>query len=129
MSDRQKELKDLTSGFIDAFNRQNIDEVVGFFAEDAVYEDSRGDTHIGPNAIRTAFMPLVCGDRGQIQFYEEDYFAEVGTDKIMASWTLSMDIGGERKKMRGMDILRFRGNKLVQKSAYCKSSAPRLDDA
>jgi len=129
MSDRQAELKELTAAFIDAFNRQDIDGVVGFFSDDAVYDDSKGDTHIGPDAIRIAFTPLVCGDRGRITFDEEDYFSEVGTDKVMASWTLSMDVSGERKKMRGMDILRFRGDKLVQKSAYCKSPAPRLDDA
>lgn len=127
MADRREELQKLTAAFVDAFNRQSIDDVVGFFSEDAIYEDSKGDTHVGPVAIRTAFTPLVCGDRGKISFDEEDYFAEVETDKVMTSWTLTMEIDGKPMKMRGMDILRFNGDKLVQKSAYCKSPAPRLD--
>ena len=58
MSDRRAELIELTNQFVDAFNRQNLDDVVSFFAEDAVYEDSRGGSHTGPDAIRTAFEPL-----------------------------------------------------------------------
>ena len=127
MSDRYVELKRLTAEFVECFNRHDLDGIVGFFAEDAVYEDSQGGSHHGPEAIRKAFAPLVSGDRGQIQFDDEDYFAEVETDKVMASWTLSMDVGGNRMKMRGLDLLEFRGDKLVKKLAYCKSAKPRLD--
>ncbi len=42
MSDRRAELADLTERFVDAFNRMDLDAVVSFFSEDAVYEDSRG---------------------------------------------------------------------------------------
>ena len=39
MSDRRAELVELTTRFVDAFNRQDLDDVVGFFSEDA---DLRG---------------------------------------------------------------------------------------
>ena len=38
MTDRRKELLSLTDQFVDAFNRMNLDDVVSFFSEDAVYE-------------------------------------------------------------------------------------------
>lgn len=124
MSDRYTELKDLTAQFVDAFNRQDLDGVVGFFADDAIYEDSRGNPHTGPDAIREAFAPLLSG---KIRFDDEDYFAETETDKVMTSWTLNLEAGGEPKKMRGLDVIQFRGDKIIRKLAYCKADKPRLD--
>ena len=60
MTDRRDELINLTHQFVDAFNRMSLDDVVAFFAEDGIYEDSTGGTHIGHDAIRTAFEPLDC---------------------------------------------------------------------
>lgn len=127
MTSRRKELETLTKQFVDAFNRQDIDGVASFFAEDAVYEDSSGGSHVGPAAIREAFVPLVCGGRGKIQFDDEDFFAEPEADKVMASWTLNMEIDGKPVKMRGLDLLHFRDDKLIRKMAYCKAAKPQLD--
>ncbi len=128
MSDRRAELLDLTNRFVDAFNRQNLDDVVAFFAEDAVYEDSRGGSHQGPEAIRAAFTPLLGGTMGKIKFDDEDFFAEVESDKVMASWTLNMEVEGKPVKMRGLDLLHFRGDRLVRKMAYCKAKAPAFQE-
>ena len=46
MTDRRQELLALTDQFVDAFNRMNLDDVVSFFSEDAVYEDSTGGRHV-----------------------------------------------------------------------------------
>ncbi|MEM7428853.1 MAG: nuclear transport factor 2 family protein [Pseudomonadota bacterium] len=125
MGDRYAELKELTARFVDAFNRQDLDGVVSFFAEDAVYDDSRGNPHHGPEAIREAFAPLLSG---KIRFDDEDYFAELDSEKVMASWTLNLEAGGKPMKMRGLDILQFRGDKIIRKLAYCKADKPRLDE-
>ena len=128
MGDRRAELIELTNEFVDAFNRQSLDDVVSFFAQDAVYEDSRGGSHVGPDAIRAAFTPLVGGAMGKIKFDDEDFFAEVATDKVMASWTLNMEVDGKPVKMRGLDLLHFKGKKLTHKMAYCKASTPAFED-
>ena len=60
MTDRRDELINLTHQFVDAFNRMSLDDVVAFFAEDGIYEESTGGTHVGHDAIRTAFEPLDC---------------------------------------------------------------------
>ena len=127
MSDRRAELVKLTARFVDAFNRQNLDDVVSFFSEDAIYEDGRGGSHTGHTAIRAAFEPLLNGARGRIRFDEEDFFTEVDTDKVMASWRLHMEINGKPASMRGLDLLHFKGDRLVRKLAYCKSASPTLD--
>ena len=127
MSDRRAELVELTTRFVDAFNRQDLDDVVSFFSEEAIYEDSRGGSHIGHQAIRAAFEPLLNGARGKIRFDGEDFFTEVDTDKVMASWRLHMEVDGKQVSMRGLDLLHFKGDRLVRKLAYCKSASPTLD--
>lgn len=127
MSDRRAELVRLTSRFVDAFNRQDLDGVMGFFSDDARYEDSRGGSHDGKAAIRAAFEPLLSGRMGRIRFDEEDLFAEVEAGKVMASWRLHLEVDGRPVSMRGLDLLHFEGDRLVRKLAYCKSASPTLD--
>ena len=107
MTDRRQELLTLTDQFVDAFNRMNLDDVISFFSENAVYEDSSGGRHVGHEAIRTAFEPLVGGSRGRIRFDGEDVFAEVETGKVLASWRLNLDKDGDVSVIRGIDVLEF----------------------
>ncbi|SVC52933.1 uncharacterized protein METZ01_LOCUS305787 [marine metagenome] len=127
MTDRRQELLALTDQFVDAFNRMSLDDVISFFSEDAVYEDSSGGRHVGREAIRVAFEPLVGGSRGKIRFDGEDVFAEVETGKVLASWRLSLDNDGDVSVIRGIDVLEFQGSKLAKKLAYMKVDKPHLE--
>ena len=128
MTDRRDELIQLTNDFVDAFNRMNLDDVVSFFADDGIYEDSTGGRHIGHDAIRIAFEPLVGGSRGSIRFDGEDVFVETDTGKVLASWRLNLDKDGEVSVIRGIDILEFEANKLKKKMAYMKADKPHLEN-
>ena len=129
MTDRRDELIQLTNDFVDAFNRMNLDDVVSFFADDGIYEDSTGGRHIGHDAIRTAFEPLVGGSRGSIRFDGEDVFVETDTGKVLASWRLNLDKDGEVSVIRGIDILEFEADKLKKKMAYMKADKPHLENS
>ena len=128
MTDRRDQLIQLTNDFVDAFNRMNLDDVVSFFADDGIYEDSTGGRHIGHDAIRTAFEPLVGGSRGSIRFDGEDVFVETDTGKVLASWRLNLDKDGEVSVIRGIDILEFEADKLKKKMAYMKADKPHLEN-
>ena len=128
MIDRRNQLIQLTNEFVDAFNRMNLDDVVSFFAEDGIYEDSTGGRHIGHDAIRTAFEPLVGGSRGSVRFDGEDVFVETDTGKVLASWRLNLDKDGEVSVIRGIDILEFEADKLKKKMAYMKADKPHLEN-
>ena len=128
MTDRRDELIQLTNDFVEAFNRMNLDDVVSFFADDGIYEDSTGGRHIGHDAIRTAFEPLVGGSRGSIRFDGEDVFVETDTGKVLASWRLNLDKDGEVSVIRGIDILEFEADKLKKKMAYMKADKPHLEN-
>ena len=129
MTDRRDELIQLTNDFVDAFNRMNLNEVVSFFADDGIYEDSTGGRHIGHDAIRTAFEPLVGGSRGSIRFEGEEVFVETDTGKVLASWRLNLDKDGEVSVIRGIDILEFEADKLKKKMAYMKADKPHLENS
>ena len=129
MSNRRDDLIRLTEEFVDAFNRMNLDDVVNFFATDGVYEDSTGGRHVGHEAIRTAFEPLVGGSRGKIRFDGEDIFVEAESGKVLASWRLNLDKDGSVSVIRGIDILEFTGDKLKRKGAYMKVDKPYLEPA
>ncbi len=128
MTDRRDQLIQLTNDFVDAFNRMNLDDVVSFFTDDGIYEDSTGGRHIGHDAIRIAFEPLVGGSRGSIRFDGEDVFVETDTGKVLASWRLNLDKDGEVSVIRGIDILEFEADKLKKKMAYMKADKPHLEN-
>lgn len=118
-SERREELNNLASDFVDAFNRQDLDEVMSYFSESAVYEDSYGETHIGPEAIRKTFEPIFDGRLGRICFEGDDRFIDAGQGKVMDSWRLRMHIGESNERvLRGLDLLHFEGRKLVRKITY-----------
>lgn len=129
MMQRANRLKELTQQFVEAFNRHDLDGVMRCFTPDAVYDDGLGNLFRGTQEIRAAFAPLLSGARGRIEFREEDYFADPDAGKVMTSWSLAMDVEGQRKVMRGLDLLVFEGDGIASKSAYCKGSGFRLDDA
>ena len=116
---RRAELDDLATRFVDAFNRQDIDDVMSFFAENAVYEDAYGDSHASLADIRTAFEPVLDGRLGRIHFGADDRFIDADAGKVMDSWRLKMHIGTDKERtLRGLDLLHFDGGKLVRKITY-----------
>ena len=127
MTDRREVLIELTDRFVDAFNRMSLDDVVATFAEDGVYEDSTGGRHVGHEAIRQAFAPLLTGARGQISFEGEDTFVEVDSGKVLASWKLHMDNDGNVSTVRGLDVLVFEDDQLKYKGAYMKVDKPHIE--
>ena len=61
MTDRRAELDDLSDRFVCAFNRQNLDDIMSYFKDDAVYEDLDGKKHETLNDIRAQFDVVVGG--------------------------------------------------------------------
>ncbi|MEH6547569.1 MAG: nuclear transport factor 2 family protein [Sneathiella sp.] len=115
------ELSDLTDRFVDAFNRRSMDDVMSFFAEQAVYKDAYGKSHEGKAAISKAFEPVLDGSIGKILFDGDDRFIDAETGKVMDSWTLHMFRGegaDKEKTMMGLDLLHFENGKLVRKITY-----------
>lgn len=124
MSDRYRQLHDLSVAFLDAFNRYDLDAVMAYFTDDAVYEELTGRVSRGREAIRAAFAPQFEGKFGPIQFIEDDTFIDPVAGKVMSSWDMTIDKDGKPLVMPGLDLLQFVGDRIVRKQTFVRSRSP-----
>ncbi len=117
-------LEKLVIAFTEAFNSEDIDEVMSYFAEDAIYDEFNDIRHEGLAAIRKAFEPQFSGAFGRMRFHTEDMFLDVDTGKAMIRWVLTLEEEERAGAYRGLDLLYFEQGKLVEKHTYCKAKIP-----
>ena len=117
-------LEKLVVEFTEAFNREDIDEVMSYFADDAIYDEFNDIRHDGSAAIRKAFEPQFAGAYGTLRFHTEDMFLDVEAGKAMIRWVLTMEEPERSGAYRGLDLLHFEQEKLVEKHTYCKAKLP-----
>lgn len=122
----KQSLEDLAIRFTDAFNRDDLDGVMSFFSEGAVYDEFHGARHEGHDAIRAAFEPQFRGAYGAVRFDQEDLFADAEAGKVLISWTCTMTTRKGPGGWRGLDILHFADGQLVEKQTYAKAKVPLL---
>ncbi len=122
-------LEKLVIDFTEAFNRENIDEVMSYFADDAIYDEFNAVRHDGKDAIREAFVPQFRGDFGRMRFHTEDMFLDVPAGKALIRWLLTFEEAGRAGGWRGLDILHFADGKLIEKHTYAKAKTPVVDKA
>ncbi|MGE0485610.1 MAG: nuclear transport factor 2 family protein [Gammaproteobacteria bacterium] len=127
MADRRQELYTLTLEFLDAFNRNDLDAVMAFFTEDAVYDELNGRPNEGKAAVRAAFEPQFEGRFGSMEFVEDDTFVDAETGKVMSSWDLRTTKDGVTTVLRGLDLLHFDGALIRLKQTYVKAKQPRYE--
>ncbi len=100
-------LEKLVIDFTEAFNRENIDEVMSYFADDAFYDEFNAVRHDGKEAIRAAFVPQFRGHYGKMRFHTEDMFLDVETGKALIRWLLTFEEATRAGGWRGLDLLHF----------------------
>jgi len=143
----QDSINSRVGAYLSAFNRMDLDEVMNYFADDAVYEPGDGSVHRGKGAIRRAFTPQFAHAFGTMVFKEQDRIVEAQAGKVMLSWTciidarglryfslttwLRMTLGrlkfGRRAQWRGLDLLYFNSRGLIaRKLTYANYASLRL---
>jgi uncharacterized protein (TIGR02246 family) len=121
-------LRELVIRFTEAFNRDDLDEVMSLMSEDAIYDEFDGKRHVGKAAIRAAFEPQFRGDFGTIRFRTEDLFVDDAHGKAMIRWRCEIDKSGRKRFWRGLDLVHVRGGLVVEKHTYAKAERLRLGD-
>jgi hypothetical protein len=94
------QINDTITKFMDVFNVNDLDRVMTFFSDDAVYEPGDGRTHRGKAEIRAAFEPQFNGALGAIRFDEHDRVIDVENRKAVSRWVCRHDIS--HAKPRGL---------------------------
>ena len=139
-------LPELLAAFNAAFNRNDLDEVMTYFADHAEYLPGDGAHHRGKAAIRAAFAPQFAGAFGAMRFDVEDELYDEAARKATTRWTCRHDLGGEagrrmhpllrlairarygaRVAWQGVDIFHFdAAGKITGKYTYANYGRPRL---
>ncbi len=120
----REHLADLATRFTDAFNRDDLEAVMAFFTEDAIYDELTGRRSHGKAEIRAAFVPQFRGDFGVIWFKAEDLFVDPSTRQVMIRWLCTLEGPDGTRGWRGLDLLHFEGDLVKEKHTYAKAPAP-----
>ncbi len=92
------EIIDTVAKFTEAFNENDLDRVMAFFSDDAVYEPGDGRIHQGKAEIRAAFEPQFQGSFGVMQFDERDLVIDAENGKAASRWICRHDISQVKGK-------------------------------
>lgn len=121
------ELKERVLAFTDAFNQEDLDGVMAYMAEDAVYDEFNGHRAEGAAAIREAFEPQFAGKFGTMRFLEEDLILDPDSMSAMISWTCTLESPDRYGGWRGLDLLFFNETgKITRKETYAKTEKPAM---
>ena len=120
-------LEEFVVRFTEAFNREDLEEVLSLMSEDAVYEQFDGRRSIGKQAIREVLTPQFRGDFGRIRFQIEDVFVDERAGKALVRWRCEIEKAARRRFWRGLDILHVRDGLVREKHTYAKAERLRLE--
>ncbi len=128
MTERET-LEQLVVRFTDAFNRDDLEQVLSMMSEDAIYDEFDGRRRHGRSEIRAAFEPQFRGDFGRIRFQPEDLFVDERAGRALIRWRCTIDKGGRTRLWRGLDVLHVKGGLITEKHTYAKAERLRLQES
>ena len=114
---------DLLKGFLEAFNRHDLDSIMDYFAEDCVFymprgAGPRGDRYVGKNEVRAGLAKRFEGIP-DVHYGEDQH--RVCDNFGVSEWTLTgTSTSGQRIEVRGVDLLEFAGGKIIRKDSFWK---------
>jgi ketosteroid isomerase-like protein len=121
-------LAELVVQFTEAFNRADLDGVMSFMADDAIYDEFNGTVNRGAAAIRAAFVPQFRGDYGKMRFDAEDLFVDAEAGKVLIRWQCSLETRRGPAAWRGLDIIHVKDGRITEKLTYAKAKVPLLGE-
>jgi len=116
--------KELVDAIGTAFNKNNIDEVMGFFAEDATFDHAAGpEIHgkrfEGKDAIRAVFDGLF---QNVENVHWETLDCHLSGNKAVCEYRRVAKLNsGEEQDFLSVDILTFKNGLVIHKDTYYKS--------
>src|SRR5262245_32071586 len=85
-------IADIVRDFVAGFNTNDLDAVMSYFAEEAVYLPGDGREHRGRAAIREAFRPQFANAFGTMRFLVNDQIIDESARKATIRWLCQHDL-------------------------------------
>lgn len=125
MLDREETIAAL-SRWNDAWNDHDLDRVMELLHDEVEFENWTGGRVAGKEALRKAWAPWFA-NHGGFRFTTEDLFVDEKAGKVLFRWTLDWPSGekgreGQPERRRGVDVMRFRDGRIVEKYTYSKTT-------
>ena len=110
-------------GFLEAFNRHDLDAIMDYFAEGCVFymprgSAPRGDRYQGKAQVRAGLATRFEG-LPDVHYGDDTHWVcgEFG----VSEWTLTGTTPkGQKIQVRGVDLLEFEAGKITRKDSYWK---------
>ncbi|MEO8287253.1 MAG: nuclear transport factor 2 family protein [Chloroflexota bacterium] len=108
---------------LDAFNRHDLDAIMAFFAEDAVFESPRGrdpwgNRFVGKERVREGLAARFTGIP-DVHYGDDSHW--VCGNRGVSEWTITgTTTEGVRVNVRGCDLWEFSGGEIVRKDSFWK---------
>ena len=135
-------IADVLRDFVAGFNTNSLDEVMTFFADDAIYRPGDGREFRGREAIRKAFRPQFAGAFGAMRFDVDDTLVDEAARKACIRWVCRHDFTAVKPRARrvvltglfgaragwyGTDVFHFdEAGKIVGKFTYANYARPQM---
>jgi len=119
-----EELVEMLDRFAEAWNRHDVDALMSFMADDAVFDSSSGTTlfgtrHAGRDAVRAGFE-RVLSNIPDVHFEQLGHFV-VG-NRGVSEWILrGTRVDGMRVEVVGCDIFTLAGDRIRVKNSFLKN--------
>ena len=107
---------------LDAFNRHDLDAIMGYFDDECTFDFPRGphphgERYAGKSEVRRGLARRFQGIPDA--HYGDDRHFVCG-DRGVSEWTLTGTSGGTRIEVRGCDLFEFKGAKVSRKDSFWK---------
>jgi len=128
--------------FAEAFENCELEKVMAYFMDDAVYTSYDGKRCEGLVAIRKEFTSLFSGKYGRLIFNHGQTIVDENEKKVVYTWSCEHDLehgcslllmpvkffSKKNKSWEGLDIFVFDedGEYIREKQVYCRSILPKI---
>jgi ketosteroid isomerase-like protein len=118
---------EILQAIAEGFNAHDVDAIMAFFAEDAVFDSPRGPNpwgtrFEGKSEVAEGFAARFAG-LPDVHYGEDRHF--VSGDRGASEWLLTGTLAdGTRVEVRGCDLWEFRGDQVIRKDSYWKIVEP-----
>ncbi len=142
MTSTRSEMERMLLDFAEAFNRNDLDAVMRYFTEDAVYQTYDGVRHVGKAAIRAELEPQFHDRYGRLLFRDEDLIVDVEQQRAVLRWVCEHDLRtasrpwqllrvpfGDHPGWQGLDVFYLEGLLIREKHTFARTNLPKMQRA